>query len=432
MQTNIGITSTNIKDLLREMSKDSYKMDRFVICVTELHDNLEKKDKIQGANYDGKYILGSKITVNLETELQDLFNDYLLSSVKDYFVSRGKVKVEDIVDSDLLGLMFASNVGYKKFTTAMRLLFESQDIKSESKGHLVVKDNDEIDNMDDNLEDTESKEIHSVLVAGIDNDINELDHIEEELGLAINTLIDEMKIDTDILTFGTLSDEPDFELLEKQAKEFLSNIKSIENLFKENTLNYQKHYEMLLEKIQKKDNVNMQLNDSLKAINENYKSVVIISKEKRKENEIQMKQLNLDIDNKTQEIEKLNKNQIELKLEYQDIVTKTDEEREIHFKEKDEFIETIENNEIRIKVLEDEVDASKNKIKDMEQDIINITKIHNEEVKSLNINLEKKDNDLRVLYDEIESLNRAIEDYKKTIKEFGTLRKLIEKLSGKN
>lgn len=399
METNVS-KSTNIKDLIQEMNSDGYIRDRFRVCIRELDRYLKENSFVQ-QEMDAKYIWGSKVIVDLQSEIKDVFSDHLLSNVREFFEGRKKFIIKDIDEADFLDLMYEPYLGYKKVVTSIKLLVEAGDIQLE-----LYEEFDDVDG-------------------------NETEIMYRDLEPFLNVPNEEVQLDRISLPNIELNEVPDFSLIEEQGREFLSGIIKSNNAALLSISSYQKQNEKLMDEVKKKDDINIQINEELKSINKDYEKYRIASEEEMRDFEEQVNQMKQDIYEKSSEITNLSDHQIRLEQQKRDLEIKVDEERKFYLEEKNAFIVAIKNHERNIILLKDEILVRQEELKYKDQENIDMSKLYEEEIETLNINLAEKEKELKETWVEIESLNIIVEDYKNTIKDFGTLRKLIEKIANK-
>ncbi|WP_409228473.1 hypothetical protein [Gudongella sp. SC589] len=171
--------STTIMDILIKFDNGTYNPERYIKYINDLYETRTQIFISEDSVSDHFMLWGSQVVIDKDKEINRLLTDYIFVTVVDFFHGKDIYKVGEITEESLVELMFATNVGMKKFLPLLYILFTGEnplDFENRSK--------EEQDEISRKIVAFEIMEIETNDEESIENELEtmnyDLDHEETE------------------------------------------------------------------------------------------------------------------------------------------------------------------------------------------------------------------------------------------------------------
>jgi len=173
--------NTTIMDLLIKFDNRTYNPERYIKYIIGLYEARKESSISENSNNDHFMLLGSEVVIDKYKEINETLNDNIFTTVVDFLHNKKAYKIGDITEEYLVELMFATNVGMKKFLSLLYILFTGENHfefeNTNTKVKISVEDSFEIENISKEKQDKISREI--VVSESIDIKNNEMESINK-------------------------------------------------------------------------------------------------------------------------------------------------------------------------------------------------------------------------------------------------------------
>lgn len=130
-------------EVYKGILEDSYKKERYVKYIHDFHENWKNKENKSYSDQHQR-LWDTQVKLDKEAEIALEFYSFLYSDIISFFEDRGKYKIGDINEEDLIDLLFYGNIGVKKYLPFIEKLLVGEDEKV-SLGEQKEKEKDLID-----------------------------------------------------------------------------------------------------------------------------------------------------------------------------------------------------------------------------------------------------------------------------------------------
>jgi hypothetical protein len=118
--------TTTIMDLLIKFDNGTYNPERYIKYINDLYETRKQYFISEDSINDHFMLWGSQVVIDKDKEINRLLTDYIFTTVVDFFNRKDIYKIGDITEESLVELMFAANVGMKKYLPLLYILFTGE------------------------------------------------------------------------------------------------------------------------------------------------------------------------------------------------------------------------------------------------------------------------------------------------------------------